>query len=440
MIHLEVISKRRWMELNSGIALKTKRQNKGNFKAFYIVVGIIGTLLCIQESITHYTMSKYNSRIYPKVWIDNINVGGKTKEEAKETIIKEHNTLIDKENINIKVNDKNYKIDLANLNIKYDYNKVIDEAFDIGKKESILKKHLYTIFPQKEDFKLNHTYNYDAIHSVIKKIEQENNKEPINAAIAKDYSGKLVISNEDYGYKVDSRKLMQDIKSKLDNIEQKQNLLVQANLKKVEPRIKASDLKNIDSKISSFTTSFMSSNENRSANINIAANAISGKVLMPGDIFSFNDVVGERSAEKGYKMAKVIANDKLVDDLGGGVCQVSTTLYNAVLKANIASVERYHHSLPSTYVGLGMDATVAYGLLDYKFKNTLPYPIYIESALNNKNITFNIYSNNSLNNKKYDIVNELVGNKVSVFKVTYEQGKIVSRDLLYIDKATEDKG
>ena len=154
---------------------------------------------------------------------------------------------------------------------------------------------------------------------------------------------------------------------------------------------------------------------------------------MPGESFSFNNTVGESSTEKGYKMAPVIVGTKVELAFWGGICQVSTTLYNAILRANIPSTERYKHSLPSHYIGLGMDATVAYGLLDYKFKNTNSYPIYIESITQNKNVTFNIYSNSSLNNKKYDIVNEVAGKNVSVFKVTYENSKLLSKDLLYTD-------
>lgn len=262
----------------------------------------------------------------------------------------------------------------------------------------------------------------------------------MDATISKNGTEEFSISIEKYGYKLDSQKLEQDIKTRLDNIEQEQNLVVQANLNKVNPKVKESDLKSIKTIISSFTTNFKTSNENRSTNIAVASNTISGKLLMPGDTFSFNDVVGERSVDRGYKMSKGIVNGKLVDDIGGGVCQVSTTLYNAVLRANIPSEERYHHSLPSSYIGLGMDATVAYGLLDYKFKNTLQYPIYIESVIQNKNITFNIYSNSSLNDKKYDVVNEIVGDKVKVFKIAYENGKQVSKELLYTDKMTKNNG
>lgn len=426
--------------MNSDNVIETEKQKKRNLRPVYIVTGIIGTILCIQGSIMYSTISKYNAKIYPEVWIEDINVGGKTKEEAKNAIIEKHDNLVAEKIINIKVNDKNYNIDTSKLNMKYDYSKIVDEAFDVGRNDNIFKKYSYIKSPVRKDFKLSHTYTYDVVDSIIKNIEQENNEKPIDASIRKNDSDGFIINKEKYGYELDSQKLLQDIKVKLDNIEQEQDLLVQADLKRINPRVKESDLNQIDYKISSFTTNFKSSNENRSTNIRVASDSINGKLLMPGDSFSFNDVVGERSAERGYKMAKVILNGKFVEDLGGGVCQVSTTLYNAVLRANIPSVQRTRHSLPSTYVGLGMDATVAYGLLDYKFKNTLSYPIYIESLIKDKNITFNVYANSSLSSKKYDIVNEVAGDKVKVFKLTYEGEKLVSRELLYTDKITRTNG
>lgn len=426
--------------MSSNLEVQALKQKKFSLKPVYTAVGIIGVVLCVQGIIMYSTISKYSSKIYPGVWIEDINVGGKTKEEAKKAVIEKHNNIIKGKDFTIKVNDKKYIIDTSKLNMEYDYDNAIDNAFDNGRQENILKKYISITSPNKKVFQLNHTYNYDSVNSIIKNIEKEKNIKAINASLSKSMSNVFVINKEKFGYAVNVEKLKQDIRKKINNIEEEKDLVIKAELNKVEPKIKAENLKSINSKISSFTTNFQTSNDNRSTNINISANAISGKILLPGDTFSFNDVVGERSVERGYKTAKVIIDNKFTDDIGGGVCQVSTTLYNAILRSNIPSTERIHHSIPSTYVGLGLDATVAYGLLDYKFKNTLSYPVYIESVIENKNITFNVYSNSSLTNKKYDVVNEISGDKVNVFKVTYEGEKLVSKDLLYTDKLEQNKG
>ena len=109
-------------------------------------------------------------------------------------------------------------------------------------------------------------------------------------------------------------------------------------------------------------------------------------------MFSFNGVVGQRTAEKGYQAAPVIVGEKIENGLGGGVCQVSSTLFNAVASCNLESVERSHHTKPVHYVPQGMDATVDYGNIDYKFRNNLQSPVYIEAYTSNGNVVFNLYS------------------------------------------------
>ena len=418
--------------MNLDANLQKEKRKKKRIKPVFII-GIIGAIVVIQGLVMYSTISKYNSKIYPKVWVEDIDLGGKTKDEAKKAIIQKHNNTINKKNIAIKLNDKEYTIGLSKLGMKYDYSATIDKAYDVGRKENIFKNYFSIATPGEQKFQLNHTYNYAIVDTILKGIVKDNTKKATNASIIRSNSGQLIVTKSEYGYSVDSVGLKQDIKNKVNNIEKEQNLVIQPKLKRIEPKIKENNLKSVNTKISSFTTTFGNSSENRSENIRVASNAINGKVLMPGDAFSFNDIVGERSRERGYKTSKEIVGDKAVDGVGGGVCQVSTTLYNAVLRANIASVERYPHTLHSAYVASGMDATVAYGLLDYRFKNTQPYPIYIESTVQNKSVTFDIYSNSSLNKKKYDIVSESAGNRVSVFKVAYENGNFLSKSLLYTD-------
>lgn len=416
------------------VITKAEKQKKIRAKSIFIVFGIVGVLVALQGIIMHNATLKYKSKIYPQVWVEDINVGGKTKEEAKAAIIQNHNNIIDKKNITIKINEKQYTIAISKLDMKYDYSLVIDKAYGIGRKGNIFKKYFTITSSDKKIFKLSHTYNYGIVDTVLKNIVKDNNKKAADAAIIRNNLGKLIVTKEAYGLSLNSSSLKQEIKSKVNNIEQEQDLTIHPQLTKVEPKIKSKDLKGINTLISSYTTNFGSSNENRSTNIRVASSSINGKVIMPGEIFSFNNVVGERSKTNGYTTAKGIINNKVVDDIGGGVCQVSTTLYNAMLRTNITSVERYPHSLHSSYIGVGLDATVAYGLLDYRFKNTYSYPIYLESGVYNKNLTFNVYSNVDLSNKTYDIDNEVVGSNVNVFRITYENGKQLSKNLLYTDK------
>lgn len=129
--------------------------------------------------------------------------------------------------------------------------------------------------------------------------------------------------------------------------------------------------------LSAYSTKYNAGDVSRSENIALATKHINGVVLAPDEVFSYNDVVGERTENRGYKNAKVFMNGETVDGIGGGICQVSTTLYNAALYANLEMVERVNHQLPVSYVPLGQDATVFFGSIDFKFKNNTNYPIKI---------------------------------------------------------------
>ncbi len=142
--------------------------------------------------------------------------------------------------------------------------------------------------------------------------------------------------------------------------------------------------------VSSFTTRFNEGDRNRSANIRRAASKIDGLVLMPGDRFSFNGVVGRRTAENGYRLAGVFVNGQRDVDIGGGICQVSSTLYNSVLLADLKVVQRACHSLPVPYVPLGQDATVSYGAIDFAFQNSSERPVALSVAVGGGSITFRV--------------------------------------------------
>ncbi|HOL17486.1 MAG TPA: VanW family protein [Bacillota bacterium] len=155
----------------------------------------------------------------------------------------------------------------------------------------------------------------------------------------------------------------------------------------------AADLENfgVGGVMASFYTDVAAGNPDRAYNIKLGASAINATLLAPGELFSFNEVVGETTASKGYRYAPIIVGDELVPGLGGGLCQVSTTLYNAALLANLEIVERHNHSMRISYIPLGRDATVATGSLDLKFRNNRDHYILIGADLNNLRLTFRIF-------------------------------------------------
>ena len=171
--------------------------------------------------------------------------------------------------------------------------------------------------------------------------------------------------------------------------------------------------------LSSFKTSFTSSNSNRSTNIRLCSEKINGTVLMPGETFSFNQVVGKRTPEAGFKPATAYSGGKVVQEYGGGICQVSSTLYNAVLYANLEITERTNHGYKPSYVDPGLDATVSWGGPDFKFTNNRDYPIRIVCDTSNK--ILNIYIYGLKRDTDYKVVLDAQYVSTVYFKTVYQK-------------------
>ena len=161
-------------------------------------------------------------------------------------------------------------------------------------------------------------------------------------------------------------------------------------------RVSKEDVDAINLVVNSFSTTFSTGNVNRTHNIKLAASSLNGVVLLPGETLSYNETVGRRTAKNGYKMAGVYANGRHEVDYGGGICQVSTTLFNAAALANLEIVNRVNHSMPVPYVPVGRDATVDYDKIDFKFRNNYDTPIAISSEIVGGKMTFYVLGSEKL--------------------------------------------
>ena len=162
-----------------------------------------------------------------------------------------------------------------------------------------------------------------------------------------------------------------------------------------QPKISTEAAKSVNTLLAEFSTKFSTNDSNRVTNIVLSAKATSDVLLMPGEEFSYNNLTGKRTKSNGYKDAPVIINGKLEQDVGGGVCQVSSTLFNSVLYSGLDVTSRRNHSLKSSYVSIGRDAMVSDGGSDFRFKNPYSHPVYIKNTVSNGVITSKIYGNAS---------------------------------------------
>lgn len=351
-------------------------------------------------------VKSWNYKVYPGVKVESVDLGGKTKEEAIKLIKQNHSELVNNKKIIVKTPEKAYELSYSKLNPQFNIDEVVGQAFEYGKNQGAYAKYKLIREPKEKDIKMTFKYDAKAVDNLVSQVEKDVNKEMVNAKLNFN-GGSFSVKPEQKGAKLKKDKLQQDMVASI-NAEDKKDAEITAEIDVVEPTVTAEKLNTINAPIASYSTNYGSiSTPERASNISIATRTINGTLLMPGDTFSFNDKLGKRTAEKGYKPAHVIVNNQVIDDFGGGICQVSSTLYNAVLKAGMKASERTHHTIPSTYVSLGMDATVDYGNIDFKFKNTLEYPVYIASSTAGGATSFTIYSNSSLKNKSYDVYNEV---------------------------------
>ena len=190
--------------------------------------------------------------------------------------------------------------------------------------------------------------------------------------------------------------------------------------------------------LSSYVTTYNTAKVDRTTNLYIAARNINGKVLMPGEVFSYNGVVGKRTVAAGFKSAGMYVNGKEINGLGGGICQVASTLYNAALLSNLEIVARSNHMFDPQYVPVSRDATVVYGALDFQFKNSRKYPIKILCYVQNGKCSFSIYGIKEQNEPIVTISSYKTGSSSSsiyseAYRILTQNGKIISRTLLSKD-------
>ncbi|NLK94428.1 MAG: vanomycin resistance protein VanB [Clostridiales bacterium] len=440
------------------------RKNKNIFSSIYFKISIV--LVIIFSGVLAYSLSinskvnKWDNVIYPGVTIEDIDVSGKTKEEALKILEDEFSSKIGDKEILVKVGSEEKKYYYNEFSPSYDVEKAVEDAYLYGKSSNLLKKNKIISGKEKINVSLDFTYDENKFQEFEERLIADFNISPKDASITIN-NGNIKIVDDVVGYELNSENLKEDLKGVLNGkLDEKSQITL--NLEEKKAAITTEELKKIKNKpMSTFQTSFQSSGEDRSYNVALATSLVNGTLLMPGETFSYS-AVSQKGRGK-YKDAAVYINNKVEQAEAGGICQVSTTLYRAVMKANIRSVERLNHSLPVGYAEKGLDATVAWGSIDYKFKNTYDFPIYIEGITQNKNVIFNIYGDpDALGNKTYNMESEIIetipgeivykedptlevgveevesegqaGYKVKSYQITYENGIEVKREEVATDK------
>lgn len=349
----------------------------------YISMSIILAIVVLFMGWMSFQIS--GDKILKNTYINEVNVGGLSKKEAKEELEKIYTI----EDVEITYLDKKWIISSKDIDFSYNLEKSIEQAYNINRDESFISninKTIKSYIDQRNNLKIDVNYSNEKLKKSIENIAKEINLQVKNASISVNGSS-IEITEGNSGLNVNVEESIKNIIIQLEKGNKKEDLVVT----KVEPNIKKEQLQEVNTLLGSYSTKFNSSVVGRSSNIRLAASKSSNILLMPGDVFSYNEYTGVKTVSNGYKNAPVIVKGVVQDGVGGGVCQVSSTLYNSVLYAGLELVSIKNHSIPSTYVSKGRDATVTDGGIDFVFKNNLKYPVYLKNYVSGNVVTCQIY-------------------------------------------------
>ena len=280
------------------------------------------------------------------------------------------------------------------------------------------------------------TAGYDAelLNARLNDIAAQINQQPSNAYCYLNPDGSIGKVNGEIGYRLDTEKVAQSLKTPLETLNVPDSIALEP--KEVLPFVTTEDIAAIDSILGEYSTSYYPGA--RGDNIALAASYLNDRIVKVGWEFSFNDTVGERTYAAGYQTAGVIINGRAEQDVGGGVCQVSSTLYNAVLLAGLTPTVRTAHFFPSTYVAPGRDATVADGQIDFKFRNDLPHNVYLLSSAWGSTVTVYVLGTQAdLNGAKIELESDGSVMTPSVWRVYYRDGQVMKEEFLHTDSYSD---
>lgn len=375
---------------------KNKKLAKRRRRRRQMIAGLIFVCLVSGLGISYFVFHQYVSKypedtIYKNIYAGNVELSGMKKREAKEAL--ENRLNKDKElGFSVQVNGKSSEGTLGECGLAYkDIDKIVDKAMDCGKKGSLWERYWKLRHLEKHEFIVEEEYVLDenAVTGILTERALPLADRAKNAAVSWEDSG-ITIKPEQAGETIDMEASVKKIEKYLNEKWDHRAFSVKADMKKEEPSVKAEDLEGIQDELGSFSTD--AGEGERWQNLAVGVEKLNGTLLMPGEELSVYEATGPYDEENGYVPGASYENGKVVESYGGGVCQVSTTLYNAVLYAELEVVERYPHSMLVSYVAPSRDAAIAEGFKDFVFKNNYDTPVYIHAEIDSSNqLCFAIY-------------------------------------------------
>ena len=481
-----------------------------------VIIGILSTIFAV--------INLGNTKIMKGIMIGDIDISNMTKEEAKQTLEEIYSEKA-KNEIYLRYGENETAITYEALEVQYQIENAVNEAYEVGREGNIFKDNIEILktWIKGKNIDLPVMLDTEMISQISQNINNSLEGAVIQPSYYIE-NDKLIVTSGKTGKQVDEKELLKQIYTILEeknetsqsievptvvvepqeidiekiheevykkvqdayytqnpftiypesdgidfDVENAKTILTEAKEEYAIPLVITKPTKTVKDigteafpdRLGTCSTNYNAGNKNRTTNLILAAQKINGTVLLPGEEFSYNKTVGERTISAGFKEAAVYSNGQVVDGLGGGICQISSTLYDAVIFANLEVTERRNHQFVTSYLPAGKDATVVWGSQDFKFKNTRKYPIRIEATVNGGVATITIwgvkedveydisietkkiatiaYTTQYIQDSSLPIGKEVVqqagsnGRKVEAYKVVKLNGKVVSTTLLSKD-------
>lgn len=356
-----------------------------------LVIFILFLFIVIYVYAAYQMVKPADDIICDGVFVENIDLSGMTREQAQ-SAVQDYIDLQVGRSLEVDVNGKKVTTSLTAIGYQCAENDYIEQALRVGKDSNPFKNYMAIKDAQTNHivYHLSFTYSEKKLKSFVKKKCNKKCTKAKNAKIKME-NGVLAYTEAKEGITIDTDTTVEYIKKALKEQGEQSVISTSAEITIQEPKVTMELASRCKDKIGTFRTAYNAGNVSRSRNLANAARLINGTVINPGETFSVHDTISPLTEDNGYYAAPSYNNGKVEDSIGGGVCQVSTTLYNAVLRAELEIIERSPHSMVVTYVKPSMDAAIAGDYKDFKFRNNTEVPLYIEGGTYSGSIFFHIY-------------------------------------------------
>ena len=368
---------------------KTKKKPIFAITAIILIL-ILAILIGIIISKLQIWKNNNGTIILPNTEINGINISNMTKADAIEKVSAYIKDKTNNFSLTLKYGDKIHIIDKDDYTINPDIATIVEVSNKQSDDIDILSSLNY-FTSHGNSTEVSFSYIFQGIDAKINSICESIETQPIDSTISFDPNRDEMfeITKSEKGTKVNRTKLYENINKQFQLTNQ---ILVELELEEALPELTEEDNMELTSLVSKFSTKVSDSTGGRKHNVNLALSKFNGLIINPGESISFNDITSPHTLDNGYKIATIILNSRFVDGVGGGICQASTTIYNALLQAGATINEVHKHTLPVKYVPLALDAMVSEGIADLKITNNTASPMYIKTTNTSDDVTVEVYS------------------------------------------------